>query len=66
MIRWATVNGYAAMGLGDEGGAIEQGRLADLIVIDGDPTSDITCLGDPARTDLVMKDGRIEKGGEAV
>ena len=40
--------------------------MLDLIVIDGDPTSDITCLGDPARTDLVMKDGRIVKGGETV
>jgi len=65
VIRWATVNGYAAMGLGDEGGTIEQGRLADLLVIDGDPSADITCLGDRSRLDLVMKDGDLVLGDAA-
>jgi imidazolonepropionase-like amidohydrolase len=60
VIRWATVNGYAAMGMGDQAGSIEEGRLADLIVIEGDPVADITCLGDPGRVSAVMKDGVFE------
>jgi 5-methylthioadenosine/S-adenosylhomocysteine deaminase len=32
-LRWATTNGYRAMGIAD-GGALEPGRKADLIMID--------------------------------
>ena len=37
------------MGLGDEAGLVAPGRLADLVVVDGDPTADIAYLGDPDR-----------------
>ncbi len=43
------------LGLGDDLGTIEEGKLADIIVIDGDPRFDITALDDPV---LVVKDGR--------
>lgn len=43
-------------------GVVEQGALADLLLVDGDPIADIKLLADPARTLLViMKDGRIFK-----
>ena len=43
-------------------GVIEPGALADLILVDGDPASDITLIEDPARRFVViMKDGRIHK-----
>jgi imidazolonepropionase-like amidohydrolase len=43
-------------------GLIEPGALADLIVIKGDPTSDIDLVADPERTmALIMKDGVIYK-----
>lgn len=45
MIRWATRNGARAMGLGDQTGTLEPGKLADLVVVDGDPLADITVLG---------------------
>jgi len=55
VIRWATKNGAEAMGMGDELGTIREGRLADLLVVDGDPASDISVLRTGIR--LVMKDG---------
>ena len=43
-------------------GVIEQGALADLLLVNGDPIADITRLEDPAKNLLViMKDGIIYK-----
>ncbi len=43
-------------------GVIEEGALADLLLIEGNPLEDITILADPARSvDLVMKDGVVYK-----
>jgi len=57
VLRWATKNGAEAMGRGDDLGTIEAGKLADLLVIDGDPISDIGVLADPARMPAILKDG---------
>ena len=43
-------------------GVIEPGAWADLLVVDGDPTRDLSLFADPQRTlMLVMKDGRVHK-----
>jgi imidazolonepropionase-like amidohydrolase len=43
-------------------GVIEEGVLADLLLVDGDPIADIKLIEDPAKNLLViMKDGRIYK-----
>lgn len=43
-------------------GVVEEGALADLLLVDGDPIADIKLLQDPAKNLLViMKDGRIFK-----
>jgi len=43
-------------------GVIEEGALADLLLVDGDPLADIKLLADPAKNFLViMKDGKIYK-----
>jgi imidazolonepropionase-like amidohydrolase len=47
--------------LQDEVGTVELGKLADLILVDGDPTTDIACLEDPDRVQIVVKRGRICK-----
>jgi imidazolonepropionase-like amidohydrolase len=39
-------------------GLLERGRLADLIVLEGDPTLDITLLQKPSRFDLILKGGQ--------
>ena len=57
VLRWATRAPAEVMGLGAELGTVAEGKLADLIVVDGDPLVDITCLEDPARVQLVLKGG---------
>ena len=43
-------------------GRIEPGALADLLVVDGDPSRDLDFLNDPERNlRLIMKGGRIHK-----
>lgn len=62
VMRWATRNGAGAMGTrGAELGRIEQGKLADLVVVDGDPTVDVSLLHDANRVQFVMKDGEVQK-----
>lgn len=62
VIRAATT--IAARLLQMEGlvGEIVPGALADLLVVGGDPLSDLSVLGDPShRLLLLMKDGRVIK-----
>jgi imidazolonepropionase-like amidohydrolase len=40
-------------------GTLEEGKLADLVVVDGDPTVDITVLQDMARIQMVIKEGIV-------
>jgi imidazolonepropionase-like amidohydrolase len=49
--------------LGREGeiGTLEVGKLADVVVVSGDPTSDIALLADPERIRLVLKGGEPAK-----
>lgn len=43
-------------------GVVEEGALADLLLVDGDPIADIKLLADPEKNLVViMKDGRIYK-----
>jgi imidazolonepropionase-like amidohydrolase len=43
-------------------GVVEQGALADLLLVDGNPLADINLIADPAKNFMViMKDGAIYK-----
>jgi imidazolonepropionase-like amidohydrolase len=43
-------------------GVVEEGALADLLLVDGDPIADIKLIEDPAKNFVViMKDGKIFK-----
>ena len=46
-----------SLGLGDEIGTVAEGYAADLVVVDGNPATDIGAL---QQVRLVMKDGRIQ------
>ncbi|HVN40433.1 MAG TPA: amidohydrolase family protein [Myxococcota bacterium] len=59
VLRWATRHGAEAMGRGHELGTLEAGKLADLVVVDGDPSVDIAVLKDPGKLHAVVKDGRF-------
>jgi imidazolonepropionase-like amidohydrolase len=61
VLRWATVNGAAAMGRGNELGAVREGYLADILVVDGDPSTDIGVLTDPENI-TVIKGGDVVSG----
>jgi imidazolonepropionase-like amidohydrolase len=56
-LQTATRTGGEIMLRGHELGLIKPGYLADLLLIDGDPLSDIRILQDRARLALIMKDG---------
>ncbi|MDP6707002.1 MAG: amidohydrolase family protein [Alphaproteobacteria bacterium] len=42
-------------------GTLEAGKIADVVVYDGDPLDDIRGLAEARRVRLVMKDGRVYK-----
>ncbi len=62
ILRAATANGARWLGKEDDFGTVLPGRRAHLILVDGDPLSDIEDL---RNVDLVVKDGVIVFGGPA-
>jgi imidazolonepropionase-like amidohydrolase len=59
-LRTATVNTAELFGVQSKLGTLEKGKLADVIAMPGDPTSDITAT---ERVSFVMKDGKIIRNG---
>lgn len=57
VLRWATKNGGELFGQPDKVGTIDEGKFADLVVVDRDPSDDIEVLRDGVVA--VMKDGRF-------
>lgn len=57
-IQTATVHASKLLGWEDRIGAIEAGKFADLIAVEGDPTKDVTEL---ERVKFVMKGGQVIK-----
>lgn len=47
-------------------GQVKPGYLADLLLVDGDPTADISLLQDPDKLLMVMKDGQLHKKPKSV
>jgi len=61
-MRAATHNGGELMRLG--AGKIAPGRLADLLLVEGDPTADASLVADAAKLRAIMKGGVIHKAPE--
>jgi len=49
------------LGLENELGTVEEGKLADLVIVEGNPLEDITVLLKPESVRLVMQGGRLVK-----
>jgi imidazolonepropionase-like amidohydrolase len=58
-LRVGTIYGAEAIGLGKDLGSLEPGKLADLIVLDGDPLAN---LRNTNTIRYVMKNGRLYEG----
>ena len=61
----ATQLGGELMGLGQELGLVREGYLADLLLVDGDPTVDVRVLQDKTRLRAIMQNGRFYKAPDA-
>lgn len=59
----ATRTNAELFGMADQIGTVEAGKLADLILVDGNPLDDIGVLQDARNVALVMRDGMVMKGG---
>ena len=58
VLKAATINGASALGVGDELGTIEVGKLADLYVVRGNPLEDISATRNGR---LVMQAGQLHE-----
>jgi imidazolonepropionase-like amidohydrolase len=61
----ATRTAAQALGLGEHVGTVEEGKLADLLIVDGDPVAEPALLADPARLWLVLRLG-VPVAGQAL
>jgi imidazolonepropionase-like amidohydrolase len=57
----ATKTNAELFGMEDDIGTVEEGKLADLLVVNGDPLEHIAVLQDPDNLKLIMKGGRMVK-----
>jgi imidazolonepropionase-like amidohydrolase len=61
VLHAATALGGEIMGRPHELGLVRSGYLADLLLVAGDPTVDVTLLQDKTKLLAIMKDGRFHK-----
>ncbi len=62
-LRCATRNGGALMTMGSDEklGKVSEGYLADLLLVNGDPLTDLSLLLNPDRLVMIMKGGELYK-----
>jgi imidazolonepropionase-like amidohydrolase len=58
-LQAATGRAAECLGIADDVGTIQPGKLADLVVVEGDPLQDITVLQDLQRMRMVFKEGQL-------
>lgn len=52
--------------MGRQVGLVREGYLADLLLVDGDPTQDVAILQDANRLSMIMQGGRLHKSPQPV
>ena len=60
-LQAGTINAAKVMRMEDQVGSLEAGKLADIVLVDGNPLEDIECLTHADHVKLVVKNGKIEK-----
>jgi imidazolonepropionase-like amidohydrolase len=60
-IRIGTINGAHLMKMADRTGSLEKGKLADVVVVDGNPLEDIDVMAHKDHVKVVIKNGVVEK-----
>jgi imidazolonepropionase-like amidohydrolase len=58
-IQAGTYNAGLTLNLDGEVGGVAPGMLGDVLIVDGDPSQDITILQDPKRIQTIIVDGEI-------
>lgn len=61
-IKCATKTGAEIMGRGDEFGTLEQGKLGDVLVVDGDVVADVSILEERKNILAVLQGGVLKAG----
>jgi len=61
VLKAATINGATALGIEEQLGSIEVGKLADLVVVDGNPLDDIKAA---RNVRFVIRDGVVHDSAE--
>jgi imidazolonepropionase-like amidohydrolase len=61
LIGWATRNGAELVGRAEDLGTLEVGKVADMLVLEGDPSDDIGALADQPPF-AVIKAGQLVSG----
>lgn len=60
-IMAGTKNAAKFLGIDDELGTVEPGKLADIVISKKDPIANVKSLGNPDNVMLVMKEGKVVK-----
>lgn len=60
-IKAGTINGAFVMRRDSQTGSLEAGKLADVVLVRGNPLEDINCLGDAANIAAVFQEGKKVK-----
>ena len=61
VIRWATINAAEFIGMGATLGTISINKIADLLVVDGDPSKNISLLHNRENIRVIMQGGKFVK-----
>jgi 5-methylthioadenosine/S-adenosylhomocysteine deaminase len=57
ILRTATIQSARSMGMADQFGSIRPGKIADLVIMDGDPLQDYHLIGQPVKA--LFMDGNL-------